>query len=68
MIVQVDRFAWRRASLFAALSDNASEAPTRQANDEIAADRSRGEVTLTSDITADSSDAQNGLFAVRRPE
>lgn len=68
VVVQVDRFAWRRASLFAALSDDASQAASGQADNDPQADRPRGEVRPTNDTTAASSGAQDGLFAVRRPE
>lgn len=68
MVVQVDRFAWRRASLFAALSHDLSQAASGQTDDDSEADRSRDEVRPTSNTTAASSAAQDGLFAVRRPE
>lgn len=68
VVVQVDRFAWHRASLFAALSDDAPEAASGQADGELAADRLQGEITPTSDTAAASSGAQDSLFAVRRPE
>lgn len=68
VVVQVDRFAWRHASLFAALSDDASQAASGQVDDDPGADRPRGEVRPTSYTTAASSSAQDGLFAVRRPE
>lgn len=72
LVAQVDRFAWRRATLFVVLSADVPVAAPPELGSGISADRLQGEATSTSDAiagsSAASSAAQDSLFAVRRPE
>mgnify|MGYP002777987672 CR=1 FL=1 len=69
---QVDRFAWRRASLFVALDDGAAVDGSRATRAQVdrAATAPRDEVAASSpdERATARTDTSHALFAVRRPE
>lgn len=72
VVAQVDRFAWRRASLFVALDDGApvdgSGAGQAQVDGAATAPLDSTVPTSSADRTMAASDVPHALFAVRRPE
>lgn len=68
IVAQVDRFAWRRATLFVAVSDVASTTTSAQIEGQFATDRPQVDRTATSDAVDASAADQHALFAVRLPK